>query len=457
LGAKSSATEIFYAQFFRLKKEKILQAANVGVFDVEGATNTRRRTVFNCAAAIIFFALWFINFSSPPVNNINSTLLQICFVMAVITHFQLPARLQLATVLALFFVASLALSTFSALMLSRPLAQAHGHELSVGVGVVIYIRAAECASAVLFGFAVCRWFFLEAKAAWYVSGAMAAAVQTYFLLLIFYWLSLDQPRLHDWVAGLPLFPNIRHLGHYLCVGMVCSAWGFLAASSRRRWFFLPSFFVTTTLLMWSGGRGAAVAAVMGMVLLLPAFPWSSKARHWRVLLLCMPLALLLSECFVAGTSAALGWLSVFHNAAATHSLEALSSGRISIWRDVVEHITQRPWLGWGGEAFYRLDIRPGMLHAHNGPLQLMLEWGLLGSALLGALMASVLFKGGRQYGAAHTVVAPQTLGLGLGLGVALAGALLILSLVDGVFYFSTTMALLAAALGVVAASTQQHA
>lgn len=424
-------------------------AANENIFNALDGASARRRNLFNGGASLFFFSVWFINFSSTPINNINNTLLQICFVMAVIACLKLPAHFGLVTVLALFFSGSLVLSSL--------LMQA------ADFSMVAWLRAAECITAVLFGFALYRWFFVESKAAWYLSGATALAVYGYFSLLIFYGLSLDDPAHHDWVSASPLFPNIRHLGHYLCVGMVCMAWAALASTGRWAWFFLSAFLLATSLMMWSGGRGASLAALLGISLLLPAFPWRKNRKRWSALLACMPLALLLSEWFVAGTGDAMGWLSAWHNSAESRSLEALSSGRLSIWSDVAHHIAQRPWLGWGGEAFFRLDIRHGMLHAHNGPLQLLLEWGFIGAIGISSLIACVVFTGGYQYWLACRCEVPRHplqgmahgLAQSMALGLALTGALLVLSLVDGVFYFSGTMAFLAAGCGMVVAA--EHA
>lgn len=67
------------------------------------------------------------------------------------------------------------------------------------------------------------------------------------------------------------------------------------------------------------------------------------------------------------------------------------SGRTLIWQQVWVFITQRPWLGWGYEAFwrgmrgqaFRIDAALNFVvfHAHNGFLELWLNLGLVGLAL----------------------------------------------------------------------------
>ena len=67
------------------------------------------------------------------------------------------------------------------------------------------------------------------------------------------------------------------------------------------------------------------------------------------------------------------------------------SGRTLIWQQVWIFITQRPWLGWGYEAFwrgmrgeaFRIDAALNFIvfHAHNGFLEIWLNLGLAGLAL----------------------------------------------------------------------------
>ncbi|HUY82829.1 MAG TPA: O-antigen ligase family protein [Acidobacteriaceae bacterium] len=67
------------------------------------------------------------------------------------------------------------------------------------------------------------------------------------------------------------------------------------------------------------------------------------------------------------------------------------SGRTLIWQQVWVFIQQRPWLGWGYEAFwrgmrgqaFRIDAALNFVvfHAHNGFLEIWLNLGLAGLAL----------------------------------------------------------------------------
>lgn len=71
--------------------------------------------------------------------------------------------------------------------------------------------------------------------------------------------------------------------------------------------------------------------------------------------------------------------------------DATLSGRTLIWEQVWIFILQRPWLGWGYDAFWRgtrgeafrvvVAVHFMVFHAHNGFLEIWLELGAVGLAL----------------------------------------------------------------------------
>lgn len=73
---------------------------------------------------------------------------------------------------------------------------------------------------------------------------------------------------------------------------------------------------------------------------------------------------------------------------------AALSGRVEIWQAVWPFVMQKPWLGWGYEAFWRGWTGPSfqvsaavhflVFHAHNGYLDLWLQTGIVGLGLFAA-------------------------------------------------------------------------
>jgi exopolysaccharide production protein ExoQ len=71
--------------------------------------------------------------------------------------------------------------------------------------------------------------------------------------------------------------------------------------------------------------------------------------------------------------------------------DATLSGRTLIWKQVWVFVLQRPWLGWGYDAFWRgtqgeafrvvAAVRFMVFHAHNGFLEIWLELGVAGLGL----------------------------------------------------------------------------
>jgi O-antigen ligase len=79
--------------------------------------------------------------------------------------------------------------------------------------------------------------------------------------------------------------------------------------------------------------------------------------------------------------------------------------RIHTWSFVSERVAERPWIGWGMDAsrtfkeqyvlsIYTVDMVP--LHPHNAPLQVWLETGFVGVALLVAALLALTFLFLRQ-------------------------------------------------------------
>ena len=77
------------------------------------------------------------------------------------------------------------------------------------------------------------------------------------------------------------------------------------------------------------------------------------------------------------------------------------TGRTDIWDLVIPYIYERPWLGWGYVAFWSTTNPAAMaiadtLHwfapqAHNGPLEMLLHVGVLGTAFFVFLWARTIW------------------------------------------------------------------
>jgi O-antigen ligase len=78
------------------------------------------------------------------------------------------------------------------------------------------------------------------------------------------------------------------------------------------------------------------------------------------------------------------------------------TGRLDIWAEVVSLAERRPWFGWGYSSpwlpgavpFDEPIVRNGVeqLQAHNAWLDVWLQLGLVGVALFGGIVVSVLWR-----------------------------------------------------------------
>lgn len=206
---------------------------------------------------------------------------------------------------------------------------------------------------------------------------LALAVGTAVMALVFPHLGLDASAGHhaDW-QGVFTQKNA-------CGRMMVLATAVLLADWKTSWQRIASGALFLLVMYMSGSRSAWL--IEAAVLLLWAGLLVAKRLDARARVL-----------------AALGgfWLVVAATAAACLSLpsllswmgrDATLSGRTLIWKQTWVFIQQRPWLGWGYDAFWRgiqgeafrvvATVHFMVFHAQNGFLELWLELGAVGLLL----------------------------------------------------------------------------
>lgn len=194
-------------------------------------------------------------------------------------------------------------------------------------------------------------------------------------------------------AYLGTVGNVDFLGTFLCLAAALLAAALLRLESRRRWLALIPLalacYVIFRMRVWS----CIVGLTVGMFLVLPMELRVSERVRRR-------LALATFACVVlAGLAAVV--LAVLHGVP-----RSLESGRLYIWREVLERVPQHIWFGAGPDTmslanippFERFDATLGKTlvaridAAHNeylnvlyhqGVFALLCFVGAIGSALLG--------------------------------------------------------------------------
>jgi O-antigen ligase len=249
-----------------------------------------------------------------------------------------------------------------------------------------------------------------------------------FFLEVMTWVARSGPDFFHRSMAVAHFSHVRHFGYL----------GFLAAMAATALVTLPGRFGLTALLLAgcalfgviaTGSRGALLSWLV-FVLLLVCF---SPAR-WRVLAFC--LAALAGSALLVGYLHFSGLLvspNIFVRVQQLVTVQGveLGSGRMQIWHDALGVIVRHPLFGMGTEA-YRItgccDRR--VAQPHNFVLQLLMQFGLVGSGLLAALCWRALRAlGGARRVAALVLASPENLAL-----AAMLAAFLAFSCIDGLLY-----------------------
>jgi O-antigen ligase len=235
----------------------------------------------------------------------------------------------------------------------------------------------------------------------------------------------------QWIEHLPGFNNIRHIAF---LGFVAFAIGIArrpavnARPSNWQPLLVPAAFGALGMILpiWSGSRGPLLAC-----LLLAGLLWITQKSDRRFVALytlgTLGFAFVMAS-LVPVPNAIFGPAQAF-GAADLHAMGAAdaSSGRLELWRGTIDHIAQRPWLGWGVNQFSGFEPIPHevFFHPHNYPLQLLHACGIVGVLAVAFSMISIVAR--------HKAFLMTNQGR---FHVALFCALAIYSLYDGIFYFA---------------------
>jgi O-antigen ligase len=227
----------------------------------------------------------------------------------------------------------------------------------------------------------------------------------------------------DWLSNPPGLDQIRRYAYY-AAPIAGLAVGALAGSRRLYPFIVAS--AAFAMIFWNGARGAVLAILVATAAAMWIFP-ALRGRTVAALSLA---------------SAALGFVvslalpSQFSVMGTARMLNASSSGRDWVWRRISEVILERPVFGWG-EA--QASVFTGFAQPHNLPLQLLLAWGVVGTALVAYLGVTAARP------AISAIAADDRL-----LPAAVATlTLLAYSLVDGTLYHVLPAAIFAAMIGII--------
>ena len=188
----------------------------------------------------------------------------------------------------------------------------------------------------------------------------------------------------------PIFGHIRHLG--LSIGFLTIL--LFAKTEMTGWvpvFFRLSRIAGLATVFWSGTRAGMLAWLCCMAVFI------YTDRKWaRVLLVDSLAAIALSFVPAPPFPKVEGVLPGILGGAQLRSfsqvtVDSISSSRLSIWESTLRGLNsiERLWTGVGGNGFARMQVLHdvklavrGHVHAHNGIVQSICDWGVIGTTLL---------------------------------------------------------------------------
>lgn len=281
----------------------------------------------------------------------------------------------------------------------------------------------------LFVFAACAWFRwageLGLRTVYHAKlWATIGAVVYLFAML---WLA-SVPDL-DWrqAARLPIYRNIRHLGYDLAVVASLGALFWVARPHAYRianWLLFGGIGYVS---LWAAGRGQILAWICFVALATNIF----SHRIERKSMVAPFVAYCMGGLVLWVTAPDLvSWL---FGRSITGSIDSVSAGRIQIWLDTLA-LASADWpngiVGLGPDAFTRHGVARGLVQPHNSILQALLEFGLVGVIVVCVLMADFLGRIGLLLRDASSSVMLRG-------AIAATWALMLYSLVDGIFYHAS--------------------
>lgn len=371
----------------------------------------------------------FVRNIAPVVVAIESLVIAVCYIdgfrlVAAIKRVPLTARVPLALWLGLAWTA-VAFAQFTILAIFHTAITT----ISAMTALALWDRLKE------------SWAGQERK----LISALAASLGIYAILAVLVALLVLRPDEGNFRNFGFAVSNVRQIG-FFGVALVGIASAFVIERRTQLhsavWFALlcAGWFLA----LWSGGRGAflaafvAVAAVMIFVrrpdrirlavFSLAAFFLAAPASH----------VLALSDLWGIGSIISVADYS---------SVRSASTGRFAMWEEAARLWLDRPWLGYAEGQFRFVSDFRNYNHPHNAIVQLLFQWGVLGTAALAWAAVPLMRRSWHAIGSGGVFV----------LAVGPVAGLLAHALVDGPLFYVYPKLLLAVGVAILCSAPAVHA
>lgn len=237
----------------------------------------------------------------------------------------------------------------------------------------------------------------------------------------------------DWESILPGFAHIRHSGYLFAPAMaICGVRIAIDGENGGRAMLLLA--VNTGLCLWFGSRGPFLGLAAGLA--VTAFLCASLRKPGVMGRLCAALLLGALLSVSIPTPEAQGFGGVSRVAQAKPDANSLTTGRVAFWEESIELSAARPVFGHGSRQFQFTSqiAKNEYKHPHNFIFQVIFEWGLVGGA---AFLYILLFAAVAIMRAAKA----QAQASSYPIAVAGFATMTAMAMVDGIFYYPSTLSL----------------
>lgn len=349
---------------------------------------------------------------------------------AVAAQLDRSARWALAIFLGTFWISSV----FIAEQPGYSAVRASFWFVHVGFGFAVFHLAGQVISNRLGGFAV----------------ALCAGLVAFLPLMAIHLLNTPDPTALPggkiiWSSAIPGCLSVRHLGIWSALVLACAV-GVLYADRWAMGYRLLAcgmIFIATAVLFWSGTRAGVYGLAGAGVVLLATLRRLPPLRLLLLAFLAAALGALVSSLGLPPDNS-FGLLNSDDLLPGTDP-DRFSAGRIILWVGMMKAFVASPFFGTGeGSILWLLHLPGGAYHVqpHNAVVQMLGSWGIVACAAAAYLTYRVLV-------AVHQAARNDTAAIFV---MVMVDTLLLMSLADGVLYFSRFIMWFAAGAAVVLAS-----
>ncbi|WP_162889694.1 O-antigen ligase [Vibrio sp. dhg] len=185
--------------------------------------------------------------------------------------------------------------------------------------------------------------------------------------------------------------NIRYLGYIAMLGcLYCIISMTLEICFKKKMYLNALFVINFSLLFWLGGRGAILALLISTLLSISLISINFILKAKSVL---YTLGLMTVSCIISIPFNVYQWngLNRFFRLSQSPdlTLDKLSTGRLDLWIESINLISENLIIGHGPEA-HIFKTKIGLLQPHNFVLQFLLEFGILGTIGFIAILYNII-------------------------------------------------------------------